>query len=528
MNKNIFRIVFNRARGLLMVAGELAKGVVKSASQLLRGTKAVGLQPRAVTIKPLVFALWLIAGLVQAPQTLAQIIPDNSVNPSLNVTNAADGRPQVNIQAPNQQGLSHNVYSQFNVNTQGAILNNSANDVLTPGTWVMGNPNLVNGTATVILNEVNSFNPSVLNGFIEVAGDRADVIVANPAGITCSGCGFINAQQSTLTTGRPQISNGNLMGYRVTQGQVTIGEGGFNAGGSDYTQIIARSIQVNGDVVANNLRVTAGANEVARDGQVLQTLAGEGEVPEFAIDVASLGGMYAGHIHLIGTEAGVGVRNAGEIGASVGEFRLNAEGQLVNTGRIVAEGNVEISSNDQVDNLGSGRIYGEDVIIQAETLNNRSEGDRAPVIAARNDMRLGVNHLTNEGVDTLIASVRNMTIGGVIDDQGEVSGRAEYVDNAFGNIEAGLNLSIDATTITNRAEGYEMVDGEQVTRPVEYTVNTDNGYDRYEGTETVIEREVQIINPGTLIAGGDITLNADLIDNENSRIVAGGELLTLG
>jgi hypothetical protein len=40
--------------------------------------------------------------------------------------------------------------------------------------------------------------------------------------------------------------------------------------------------------------------------------------PQLAVDVASLGGMYAGKIRMVGTERGVGVRNAGAIGAQAG------------------------------------------------------------------------------------------------------------------------------------------------------------------------------------------------------------------
>ncbi|MCZ5750933.1 filamentous hemagglutinin N-terminal domain-containing protein [Escherichia coli] len=36
------------------------------------------------------------------------------------------------------------------------------------------------GEARIILNEVNSRNPSQLNGFVEVAGKKAQVVIANP------------------------------------------------------------------------------------------------------------------------------------------------------------------------------------------------------------------------------------------------------------------------------------------------------------------------------------------------------------
>ncbi|WP_323840913.1 two-partner secretion domain-containing protein, partial [Photorhabdus africana] len=77
---------------------------------------------------------------------------------------------------------------------QGVILNNSHQATQTQlGGMVAGNPWLAKGDASVILNEVNSHDRSHLNGWIEVAGHKAEVIIANPSGITCNGCGFINA-----------------------------------------------------------------------------------------------------------------------------------------------------------------------------------------------------------------------------------------------------------------------------------------------------------------------------------------------
>lgn len=46
--------------------------------------------------------------------------------------------------------------------------------------------------------------------------------------------------------------------------------------------------------------------------------------------------MYAGKIFLVGTEKGLGVRNAGSINAKTGQMHLNANGDLTNTGNMIA------------------------------------------------------------------------------------------------------------------------------------------------------------------------------------------------
>ncbi|WWO72791.1 filamentous hemagglutinin N-terminal domain-containing protein [Histophilus somni] len=99
------------------------------------------------------------------------------------VLQTTNGLPQVNIQTPNTKGLSHNKYSQFDVAEKGVILNNSRTSTSTQlAGQVTANPYLAQGEAKVILNEINSSSPSVMKGYVEVAGGKADVIIANPSG----------------------------------------------------------------------------------------------------------------------------------------------------------------------------------------------------------------------------------------------------------------------------------------------------------------------------------------------------------
>jgi len=209
---------------------------------------------------------WALGTMLLAVQPAqAEIIADSNapVNQQATVTTTASGIPQVNIQTPSAAGVSRNVYSRFDVERQGAILNNSRSMGQTRlGGLVLGNPSLATGTASVILNEVNSNDPSQLRGYMEVAGDRAQVVVANPAGITCNGCGFINANRATLTTGTPIVNAGRLEAYVVRRGVISLEGEGLDTSNSNFTDVIARAVQVNADILANELRITTGANQV--------------------------------------------------------------------------------------------------------------------------------------------------------------------------------------------------------------------------------------------------------------------------
>ncbi len=182
----------------------------------------------------------LLVAAFTSTHALAQIRSDPSAprNQRPTVLLAPNGVPVVNIQTPSAAGVSRNTYSQFDVKPNGAILNNSRTDASTQlGGWVQANPWLATGSARVILNEINSSNPSYLNGWVEVAGSRAQVVIANPAGISCNGCGFINASKTTLATGTPIVKSGSLESYHIPAGELRIEGLGLDARQTDRSHL---------------------------------------------------------------------------------------------------------------------------------------------------------------------------------------------------------------------------------------------------------------------------------------------------
>jgi filamentous hemagglutinin len=285
-------------------------------------------------------ALLLSALLVLQPMLAnAQSVSASTTAPVANqpgVGAAPNGVPLIDIVTPNSQGLSHNKYDNFNVGTPGLILNNFKGEVGTSnlGGITPGNANLnTSGPASVILNEVTSGNRSALNGAIEVFGGRADVVIANPNGITCDGCGFINTPHATLTTGVPDIgADGALKGFTVNGGDVTIGPNGGNfaagPGAVDLFDIVSRSVHVNGPVYGKDLRVTAGRNQFDYATGNATPLAATSGTPEYGIDGSALGAMQAGRIKMVVTERGAGVRMRGDMAANAGELSLSADGKI--------------------------------------------------------------------------------------------------------------------------------------------------------------------------------------------------------
>jgi filamentous hemagglutinin len=275
--------------------------------------------------------------------------------PGVSVT--PNGLPLVNITTPSAAGVSQNQYQQFDVPTQGAILNNSRTIVQTQmGGLVPGNPNLTGAPARIIVNQVTGTLPSSLAGYLEVAGHRAEVIISNPNGLTCDGCGFINTSRGVLTTGLPVFGgSGSLEAFRVTDGRLRITGGGLNAGNLEHAALLARAVEVNAAVHAQQLDVIAGLNDIdaATFGINNSRTSSNSGAPSFALDLSRLGGMYAGKIRLIGTEAGVGVNLDGQVTANQGALVLSSAGWLQVGGKLQARedihakaaGNLSISGD---------------------------------------------------------------------------------------------------------------------------------------------------------------------------------------
>lgn len=350
------------------------------------------------------------------------------------ILSAGNGVPLVNIQTPSAAGVSRNTYGQFDVGGQGAILNNSRSNVQTQlGGWVPGNPWLATGGARVILNEVNSSNPSFLKGPLEVAGQRAEVVIANPSGIQVNGAAFLNASGVTLTTGTPVFNGGALDAYLVQRGQVSVDGAGLDARGADTTAILARATQVNAALWAHHLKIVSGANTIDAASQWPTGAATPtGEVPQFALDVAAVGGMYAGQIFLIGTEAGLGVNNQGVLSAESGQLELRADGWLINKGSLQSNADLNVQTRG-VDNAAGAVIVGERVGLNAERVNN---GEGA-VIAARQRLDIQASE-----------SISNQR-GGLILSGGDMALAADRIENRSARIEALGDLAVDARVLIN-------------------------------------------------------------------------------
>ena len=571
MNKRHYKVIFSRVLNQLVVVSELAKSQGKAQSENVSPEQEkTGLFSTALSLNPIHFSLMLALGFVfLAPSAHAEdmaIRADKSApgNQQPTVLQTGNGLPQVNIQTPSAGGVSRNQYSQFDVTEKGAVLNNARKAAQTQmAGWVQGNPNLARGEAKVILNEVNSANPSRLKGYVEVAGKKADVVIANPSGIQCDGCGVINAGRTTLTTGKAEVENGELKGYCVKGGKVTVGHKGMDNSQSDYTDIIAEKAEIKGGVWSKKgIKVTTGKNNVDRTNDSVvyvgdkntdntdRTSDTQGENQSYSVDVSQLGGMYAEKIHLVDNGQGLGVRNAGHIGASAGSVKVDSQGKIVNEGFIGGSENAQLNVKKNIENRGTvyakaqaqlnaqnidnkqGVIAGKQVQLNANNVDNRKQSDKGSLIVATEKVTIKAKHVDNQGTKAgskteqgirgaqvaIIAENLSNQQGGIYADEHANLDVAKTIDNQSGEIEAGKSIELKAKTLAN--EGDIKTKGDLTVR-LQDSLTLNNAFQV--GGNLDFKTEGDFKNNSQLRVGNKADVKAANVDNTKDAEISGNE-----
>ncbi|AHI27238.1 Filamentous hemagglutinin (plasmid) [Komagataeibacter xylinus E25] len=443
-----------------------------------------------------------------AQQAEPQIVVDpHAGGPEPTLDKTQNGIDQVNIATPNAAGVSHNDFIQYGVPESGVILNNATTATETKiGGVVYGNTNLDGHAASLILNEVTGNLPTQMLGYTEVAGHQASVVVANPNGITCAGCGFINTAHVTLATGTPEMdASGNLKDIVVRGGNIT-----FEGKGGDFTtvpvlDILSRSVTLKAQVNAETATIVAGRNRVDYGTNAAHPLASDGTAaPEFAIDTAALGGMYANRIYMVVNEAGAGVRVDGTMAANAGDMTLTDAGDLVLNGSMAASGNLQAQVGGQVSNAGTLQSGGGMQLAAGGALNNSGTIGGGTTLAAR------AAAIGNSGTVTAGAGALSLAATGALDNSGGIgasggalSARAGSLANT-GTIAAQAGLTLASGSTLSNAGGQ---------------ISSTTGLASIAAVGALDNTGGKILDQS-----GDMTLSAQAVTNNGGAIQAGGSL----
>ncbi|WP_230516581.1 MULTISPECIES: hemagglutinin repeat-containing protein [unclassified Janthinobacterium] len=439
------------------------------------------------------------------------------------------------------QGGQIQVLGNIGLNAGGGSINNQQG-LIRSGAAVTVSGGAIDNASTMGANQgiegihvtLNSANVSNVQGAVRADGNLA----INSAGIINNTLGMLSAGGALALQ-----DTGPGRGLAITN------TGGTIIGGQ-RTDIRAGSLSGDGKVLsqqdmaldlAGNFTLNAGA-EIMANGNAGITIGGL---------LTNAGKIQARSTLTLGA-ANFENTLTGDINA--GTTRVNVGGVLNNRG--VIDGiNTELNVGT-LNNMGTGRIYGDHLSIGGGTVNNDVEGGVAATIAARERLDIGVTTLNNRE-HGLIFSGGDLAIGGYLDGNRIATGWAGSVTNASATIEALGNLDLAAGQFRNLNVPFriEKLDSGSET-VVEYSVlgagdadkryrsddpnfSFSNGYPvingfaqkeykKYEITRTFRKDTVVASDAAKLVAGGNLTIHSYDALNQQSHVITGGKLTVLG
>ena len=502
-------------------------------------------------------SLSLLLGTMPALANEPSIIADPGASNRPDILKAPNETLIINITNPDSKGVSINEYSRFNTPTTGTILNNSNKNIDTKIAGQIDANYRLNKEASLIINKVNSAEKSSLKGNLEVAGSRADVVIANPNGISVDGLNMINSRSLTLTTG-----NINKLSPKeielISNNSIDIVGDGLNDKSSDYTNVISNAINLNSNIHANELNIIGEKAVASSKDRLYNDVKAKNQENSFSLDSSALGGMYANKIKLVGTSNGVGVNNNGLVIAN-NNIEISLDGDIVNAGAIASNKDANIKANTitnkdealiaakeslniKADTLvnTSSQIYAKDINVEAKKLvNNSSSQARVDTVHKQGTMHLkkeGVNRYKlgvnlkelKEKISAKLAKKLGKDISEL--DENEVNElvlkeainkdsalyalnlhKDSYLYGTSQKIFHNLRLDYDTNEVlvdTSRAKNNEQK------RTITYSIVKD----------VLNEDDKANFIPGSIIANNDINLNVNDVLNDKSVIYAGGDL----
>ena len=258
----------------------------------------------------------------------ANLVVDPNSKNNTKLDKAANGVPIVNISTPNKNGISINDFSEYNVGKEGQIINNADNVGRSYlGGLINANPNLApNQAANLVIFQVNGSNRSQIEGYLEaLSRQKIDVILSNENGLYINNGGTINIKNFTATTGRVNLKDGDFIGIDVERGNIVIGPKGMDGTNANYVELIAKTLELRGNVVTKDLKVVTGSNKIDKKGNIKEKSNVNGDI---AIDARNLGGMYANTIKIISTDKGAGVNSDAFIVSKNSKLEITADGKI--------------------------------------------------------------------------------------------------------------------------------------------------------------------------------------------------------
>ena len=345
----------------------------------------------------------------------ANLVVDPNSNYNTKLDESASGVPIVNISTPNDRGVSINEFSEYNIDEKGQIINNADNIGRSYlGGIINANPNLApNQAANLIILQVNGSNRSQIEGYLEaLSRERVDVILSNENGLYINNSGTINIKNFTATTGKVNLKDGDFIGIDVEKGNIVIGPNGIDGTNANYVELITKTLELRGNIVANDLKVVTGSNSITPP------------TNNIAIDAKELGGMYANRIRIISTDKGAGVNSDAFIVSKNSKLEITADGKI-KVNKVQGKGiDIKGKEYEQKDLAYSD----EEISINADKIKLSGTGTQAnKQINLNGTVENNATIYTKEGLKTkdltntgIVQAINKIEVEGNLTNKGEV------------------------------------------------------------------------------------------------------------
>lgn len=454
-----------------------------------------------------------------------------------NIVQSSNGTDVLNIVKPTAGGVSHNKFLEYNVSDKNLILNNHAYKTGIPqaestlGGTVAFNPNFGTGDAArVILNEVTSNSTTALEGYTEIFGQKAALVIANPNGITAAGAGFINLSRLTMVTGKPNVVDGKIQDFNISPVGILKVEGkGEQAFGlhipDSPAELVANTVKIAGNIYVDDdqeLKVLSGNDKYDYNTQkVTSKTQSASPTPEddgsdtqpqvtVAIDSSALGGMYAGRISIQATQSGMGINLDGNLVADMDNLEITADGDIAFK-NVAAKNNIKTASAaGSVEHKSGGTAHAEnDLSIAAGkdiALNGTSYAQNNISATAENDLSSQGTVYAENNIS--LAAQNNIALSGdfVLSDTLDIS--------AGKDINSGMQVA--ALSAANLTAGNDINVKSAFVNAADLALNATNN----------IVNDAQIVadNDLTATAGSNLTNNATILAQNTGSLEAGNAM----
>ncbi|MDK4522825.1 hemagglutinin repeat-containing protein [Fusobacterium necrophorum] len=447
----------------------------------------------------------------------------------------------VQIATANNNGISHNEYDEFSIESdENVLLNNTTSDSeasskLLNGKTFAGNKNLKDRSASLIINEVglNNRGATKLAGGLEVLGKKSDVIIANENGVIVNGGRFENVGDLTLSTGKYKEGKSKEdFQFEERKGNIDVlGKSDIQNNLNTYSQ----NFNVNADLTTQNLNVDASGQISVKNATVsaediidikTKTLKNSNAKIQSKNAVKIKGedisneenSKISADVLLID---GKKVENAGEIEAS-DKLGIHATEDIINR-RVIAGNILDLKAGKSFQNIDSALLYAQQQLqVDANEISNIGSS----ILSNGSLFLRGENAITNEK-------------GGMIQSKGEGRLIGRKITNNASSISSLGKLYLKTDELLNIGEFKSAVKVSDQVRKLYKHVDVRESfwkawYNGYNITVSIPRAKKELkVKQASINAGDDLVISKYKNDktqvyNRDSSITAKGNIYVEG